>query len=95
MVLPMTATQQEPEQGRLSREEAEKLRALLGCTHVAEIDALARLRTGRLIAEAAYRPPNRREVIIVSNAEPPESAQAVPNAVPEAAPMSPEPVGPP
>jgi hypothetical protein len=56
----MTATQEEPEQGRLSREEAEKLRALLGCTHVAEMDALARLRTGRLIAEATYRPPKRR-----------------------------------
>ena len=84
----MTATQEEPKQGRLSREEAEKLRALLGCTHVAEIDAQARFRTGRLIAEAAYRLPERREVIIVFNAEPPETALGVPKAVPEAAPTS-------
>jgi hypothetical protein len=61
MVLPMTATQEKPEQARLSREEAEKLRALLGCTRVAEIDAQARLRTGRLIAEAEYRLPRRRD----------------------------------
>jgi hypothetical protein len=71
----MTATQEKPEQARLSREEAEKLRALLRCT-VAEIDAQAHFRTGRLIAEAAYWPPKRRE-FIVFNADPPETAQAV------------------
>jgi hypothetical protein len=72
----MIATQDELKQGRLSREEAEKLRALLGCTHVAEIDAQARFRTGRLIAEAAYRR-QRREGINHCNAEPPETAQRV------------------
>ena len=88
MVAVMTATQEKPQQARLSREEAEKLRALLGCTHVAEIDAQARFRTGRLIAEAAYPRPKRHAVIIVSNAEPPETARGVPKAVPEPAPTS-------
>jgi hypothetical protein len=63
MVTPMTATQEEKEPGAievgLSHEEAEMLRALLRRNEVAEMDALARLRTGRLIAEATYQPPKR------------------------------------
>jgi hypothetical protein len=57
VVLPMTEIKQEPERDatrlRLSHAEAEDLRSLLRCTHVAEMDALARLRTGRLIASAS------------------------------------------
>ena len=51
----MTAAQQEPDPTQLgfSKEEAEMLRSLLRCTHVPEFDELARLRTGRVIAEAA------------------------------------------
>jgi len=60
MVTPMTAAQEEKEREvALSDHEAEKLRALLRCNNVAEMDALARLRTGRLIAEAVYQTPNR------------------------------------
>jgi hypothetical protein len=63
MVPPMTATQEEKEreatQVGFSHEEAEMLRALLRCNYVAEMDALASLRTGRLIAEVTYQPPKR------------------------------------
>jgi len=53
MVLPMTPTQTKPEPARLSHQEAEELRALLHSTRVAEMDALARLRTGGLITSAS------------------------------------------
>ena len=60
MVLPMTESQQERERDatrlRLSEAEAQDLRGLLRCTHVPEFDELARLRTGRVIAKAAYEP---------------------------------------
>jgi hypothetical protein len=54
MVLPMTPTQTMPEPGRLSQEEAKELRALLHRRHVAQRDALARLRTGGLTPSASY-----------------------------------------
>jgi len=49
----MTSTQTEPGPRRLSQDEAEE-RALLRCTHVAGMDALARLRTGGLRPSASY-----------------------------------------
>jgi hypothetical protein len=56
-VLPMTPTETKPEPSRLSYEQAEELRALLHSTHVAEMDALARLHTGGLrpLGAARYR----------------------------------------
>jgi hypothetical protein len=63
MVTPMTATQ-EKERGatqvKLSPEEAEMLRALVRRNDVAEMDALARLRTGGLMTSASYLGAARR-----------------------------------
>jgi hypothetical protein len=56
----MTPTQTKPKSGRLSQKEAEELRALLHCTHVAEMDALARLRRGGLRPSASYLRAARR-----------------------------------
>lgn len=54
----MTESQQERERDatrlRLSEAEAQDLRGLLRCTHVPDFDEHARLRTGRVIAKAAY-----------------------------------------
>jgi len=56
----MTSTQTKPGPGPLSQKEAEELRALLHCTHVAEMDALTRLRTGGLGPGASYLGAARR-----------------------------------
>jgi hypothetical protein len=62
VVLPMTESQQDPERAphlRWSDAEAQDLRNLLRCTHVPEVDELARVRIGKVIAEAIYRSPTR------------------------------------
>jgi hypothetical protein len=60
----MTASEEQKErddpiQVGLSHEEAESLRALFRSSYVAEVDSLARLRVGKLIANVAYQPPKR------------------------------------
>jgi hypothetical protein len=59
----MTPTETKPEPGRLSQKDAEELRALLHCTHVAEMDALARLRRGGLRPSASYLRAARRRPV--------------------------------
>jgi hypothetical protein len=59
----MTPTQAKPRPGRLSEKEAEELRALLHCTHAAEMDALARLRRGGLRPSATYLRAARRRPV--------------------------------